>query len=233
MPVCFRKSANEETYKHFAPRILSFAFFQVWMNVYNLYRDDKLWEQPFFKPERFLDSDGRLVAADHPNKRRYFDHDAFFRGEIIGISSQQTGKQKRQSMGASKWFCLRHGLKQIEIVSDGFVAQKIVQLAVLISEFRGSDWNHNKILNTNGAFVHKLVFSLKIFKFQSIFLGKCLFACWRFHRFKLAHSPRECLAILCNSIRVESYLHHEQTLMSFTLRFSGALCKPHSTSYMN
>ena len=42
----------------------------VWINFWVMHHDDRLWEEPFcFKPERFLDADGQLVPADHPNRR--------------------------------------------------------------------------------------------------------------------------------------------------------------------
>ena len=43
----------------------------VMLNLWGLHHDEELWDEPFtFKPERFLDEEGKLVPADHPNRRR-------------------------------------------------------------------------------------------------------------------------------------------------------------------
>ena len=50
------------------------VFFQIWVNVYNLHQDERYWDKPWdFVPERFLDEEGDLVKADHPNRRRFAD----------------------------------------------------------------------------------------------------------------------------------------------------------------
>ncbi|ELU05571.1 hypothetical protein CAPTEDRAFT_63222, partial [Capitella teleta] len=42
----------------------------VLMNMYHLHHDEDFWDDPFdFLPERFLDADGELVSASHPNRR--------------------------------------------------------------------------------------------------------------------------------------------------------------------
>ena len=38
-------------------------------NLWNLHHDENFWDEPFaFKPERYLDDNGDLVLADHPNR---------------------------------------------------------------------------------------------------------------------------------------------------------------------
>ena len=40
------------------------------LNFWALHHDEQLWNDPFsFKPERFLDENGRLFPADHPNRK--------------------------------------------------------------------------------------------------------------------------------------------------------------------
>ncbi|ELT93815.1 hypothetical protein CAPTEDRAFT_99614 [Capitella teleta] len=42
----------------------------VLINYYHLHHDEEFWKNPFeFEPERFLDEDGCLVSASHPNRR--------------------------------------------------------------------------------------------------------------------------------------------------------------------
>ena len=39
-------------------------------NLWTLHHDPDFWPEPFeFRPERFLDDEGQLVAADHPNRK--------------------------------------------------------------------------------------------------------------------------------------------------------------------
>ena len=45
-------------------------FVQIWGNSWELNHDPNLWDDPWtFKPERYLDEEGHLVTADHPNRR--------------------------------------------------------------------------------------------------------------------------------------------------------------------
>ena len=37
-----------------------------------MHHNEKYWEEPFsFKPERFLDEEGRLLPANHPTRKMY------------------------------------------------------------------------------------------------------------------------------------------------------------------
>ena len=39
-------------------------------SLWTLHHDEDFWDEPFnFKPERFLDAQGELVPADHPNRK--------------------------------------------------------------------------------------------------------------------------------------------------------------------
>ena len=62
----------------------------VLINFWVMHHDDRLWEEPFcFKPERFLDADGQLVPADHPNRRNVMPFSAGHRvcvGEKFAVS---------------------------------------------------------------------------------------------------------------------------------------------------
>lgn len=61
----------------------------VFMNLWHLHHDDTFWQDPFvFKPERYLDDDGRLVAADHPSMRHTMPFGAGQRscvGEVFAL----------------------------------------------------------------------------------------------------------------------------------------------------
>ncbi|ELU18403.1 hypothetical protein CAPTEDRAFT_137782 [Capitella teleta] len=44
---------------------------QVLTNLWAVHHDEDFWEEPFeFRPDRFLDSVGRLIPASHPNRQR-------------------------------------------------------------------------------------------------------------------------------------------------------------------
>ena len=62
---------------------------EVWVNLWALHHDEKLWDEPFsFKPERFLDVDGQLVPADHPNRKNVMPFGAGHRvcvGEVLAL----------------------------------------------------------------------------------------------------------------------------------------------------
>ena len=63
---------------------------EIWVNLWAMHHDEKLWDEPFtFKPERFLDSNGQLVPADHPNRRNVMPFGAGHRvcvGEVFALS---------------------------------------------------------------------------------------------------------------------------------------------------
>ena len=43
----------------------------VLLSLWSIHHDPQFWQDPYaFKPERFLDPDGQLVAVDHPNRRQ-------------------------------------------------------------------------------------------------------------------------------------------------------------------
>lgn len=62
---------------------------QVLNNLWALHHDDKFWEAPYeFKPERFLDADGDVVSASHPNRKHLMPFGAGPRvcvGEVLAI----------------------------------------------------------------------------------------------------------------------------------------------------
>ena len=63
---------------------------EVWVNLWAMHHDEKLWDEPFvFRPERFLDADGQLVPADHPNRKNLMSFSAGQRvcvGEVFALS---------------------------------------------------------------------------------------------------------------------------------------------------
>ena len=63
---------------------------EVWINLWAMHHDEKLWDEPFaFKPERFLNADGKLVPADHPNRKNTMPFGAGHRvciGEVFANS---------------------------------------------------------------------------------------------------------------------------------------------------
>ncbi|ELT88055.1 hypothetical protein CAPTEDRAFT_149323 [Capitella teleta] len=62
----------------------------VLINLYHLHHDEEFWKNPFeFEPERFLDEDGGLVSASHPNRRHIMPFGAGPRvclGEVLAKS---------------------------------------------------------------------------------------------------------------------------------------------------
>ncbi len=45
--------------------------FQVWNFIFGMLHDPRYWDEPWeFRPERFLDEEGKFVSADHVNRRR-------------------------------------------------------------------------------------------------------------------------------------------------------------------
>ena len=56
-------------------------------NVWHLHHNQELWKDPFkFDPERFLDEEGILVDADHPNRKNLLPFGAGRRvcpGEVL------------------------------------------------------------------------------------------------------------------------------------------------------
>ena len=63
---------------------------EIWVNLWAMHHDEKLWNEPFtFKPKRFLDTNGQLVPADHPNRRNVMPFGAGHRvcvGEVFALS---------------------------------------------------------------------------------------------------------------------------------------------------
>ena len=63
---------------------------EVLVNLWGLHHDEKLWDEPFtFRPDRFLDADGQLVLADHPNRKNVLPFGAGQRvcvGEVFAMS---------------------------------------------------------------------------------------------------------------------------------------------------
>ena len=62
----------------------------VWPNLWELHHDEKVWGDPFvFRPERYLDESGCLVAADHPVRKHNLVFSAGPRvcpGEVFAMS---------------------------------------------------------------------------------------------------------------------------------------------------
>ena len=60
------------------------------VNLFSCLHDEAYWPEPYeFKPERFLDEDGKLVAADHVNRRRLLAFGAGPRvciGEVFALT---------------------------------------------------------------------------------------------------------------------------------------------------
>ncbi|XP_064596440.1 cytochrome P450 2U1-like [Liolophura sinensis] len=43
---------------------------KVMANIWLIHHDDKIWDDPWeFKPQRFLNEEGNLLSADHPNRK--------------------------------------------------------------------------------------------------------------------------------------------------------------------
>ncbi len=59
-------------------------------NIWTLHHDDKFWGDPeAIRPERFLDKDGQLVSADHPNRKHLLPFGAGPRvclGEVFAMT---------------------------------------------------------------------------------------------------------------------------------------------------
>ena len=57
------------------------------MNLWSLHHQEKIWGDPYnFRPERYLDDDGNVISADHPNRKNNFTFGAGSRvciGEIF------------------------------------------------------------------------------------------------------------------------------------------------------
>ncbi|ELU17903.1 hypothetical protein CAPTEDRAFT_104679 [Capitella teleta] len=87
VPLGVPRTSNEDTIiqGHNIP-----AGSTVLMNLYHLHHDEEFWMNPYeFQPERFLNDDGGLVSASHPNRRHLMPFGAGLRvclGEILAKS---------------------------------------------------------------------------------------------------------------------------------------------------
>ena len=44
---------------------------KIFVNTWHIHHSDKEWDKPMnFMPERFLDDEGKLLEATHPNRKR-------------------------------------------------------------------------------------------------------------------------------------------------------------------
>ena len=63
---------------------------EVWVNNWGQNHDESVWGDPWvFRPERFIDDQGDLVLADHPNRVNMMPFGAGFRvcvGETFALS---------------------------------------------------------------------------------------------------------------------------------------------------
>ncbi|ELU07687.1 hypothetical protein CAPTEDRAFT_96227 [Capitella teleta] len=61
---------------------------EIMANLWHLHHDEDFWDAPFeFKPERFLDEQGKLLSSSHPNRKHVMAYGAGQRvclGEAMG-----------------------------------------------------------------------------------------------------------------------------------------------------